>query len=130
MSVINAVAFNTFNRIFLDVLASRKVNPYEYQLFKKLGNAIIRQPLLVTTIDEFVLNLNNRFHYQHWSIYIDFNKFRLGGGSVLLCMLRFFDQPITSDLDFFYVGENLDDFLDSLVSEIFVYMLLDVFKDL
>ena len=76
-------------------------------------------PSLVKTIDEFVANLKCYFKYDKWSNYINFDKFQLAGGSVVLCMLRAFDQPITSDLDFFYIGSDDADFFDSLVSNLF-----------
>ena len=121
---------STFNRYFcsllnssicVDVLDYHTLSTYEHLLFANFGETTTTSLPLVTTIDHFVANLNNRFLYSVWSIHIDFSRFRLAGGAVVICMLRDFDQEITSDLDFFYVGTSWTDFLDSIVS-IFLYV--------
>ena len=102
------------------MLDHHAISAHEQLLFTKFGERTTLSPPLITTIDQFVTNLNTRFLYSVWSIYIDFSRFRLAGGAAVICMLRDFDQEITSDLDFFYVGTNWVDFINSLVS-IFVF---------
>ena len=101
--------------------SSLRISTYEQLLFANFGETTTISLQLVTTIDHFMANLNSRFLYSIWSICIDFSRFRLAGGAVIICMLHDFDQEITSDLDFFYTGTNWADFLDSLVN-IFLYV--------
>ena len=102
---------------FIVVLEPRRINRYENQLFRKLGRLRTSPQLLVSTMDDFIQNLNIRFRYHHWYQHIDWTKFCLAGGSIVVCMLRVFNQRLTSDLDLFYIGRSLSDFLESLVSD-------------
>ena len=98
---------------------SRSISAYEHQLFTKFKKNLPISPSLVTTIDEFVANLDTHLQYHIWFNHIDFSKFRLAGGSIVLYMLRTTDKEITSDFDFFYVRKTQIEFLDSLVSCLF-----------
>jgi hypothetical protein len=107
------------------VLEYHPVTDQENQLFVKFQQKAPVPPLIVTSIQEFVTDLNDRFSFHMWLSLIEFNRFNLVGGAVVLCILRNVHRQITSDLDFVYVEKSLTDFIDALVSVITIDTFID-----
>ncbi len=72
-------------------------------------------PELVTSLQQFTNNLMDRFSFHKINSFIDFSKFVLAGGSVLTYMIENPPHVISSDLDFFYVGQTFDEFFNLFV---------------
>lgn len=72
-------------------------------------------PEIVSNFEQFYSNLIQRFQFDKIAPFIDFNKFNLAGGSVLISMLQNAPEPISSDIDFFYIGPTFNNFIQSFV---------------
>ncbi|CAF1470017.1 unnamed protein product [Adineta steineri] len=87
--------------IILVILTPDCLSFYEQSFFKLHGQYPPVSPQIVSTFEQFYSNLIQRFQFDRIARFIDFNKFILAGGSILISMLLNVLQPISSDLDFF-----------------------------
>ncbi|CAF1257752.1 unnamed protein product [Rotaria sordida] len=98
------------------ILQPDSLSFYEQNFFQLYGQNSPISPGIVSSFQEFYSNLIQRFQFDRIAPFIDFNEFNLAGGSVLISMLRNAPQPISSDLDFFYVGPTYDNFIQSFAT--------------
>ncbi len=74
-----------------------------------------QMPNIVNNFHQFIENFISRFHYNVWHEDIDWSLFIVAGGSVILSLL--FEQPTknSSDIDLFFLKNDVILFEDSVV---------------
>ncbi|CAF4065563.1 unnamed protein product, partial [Adineta steineri] len=82
---------NIFKVPFL--LKPDSLTSYEQHFFKLHGQYPPVPPHVISNFEQFYSNLIQRFQFDKIAPFIDFNKFILAGGSVLISMLRNVSQP-------------------------------------
>ena len=109
--------------ILIDLLQSRPLCVDECTLFKIWGkNKYV--PQIVTTFHQFIHNFNLRYEYDIWGSDIDWNSFVVAGGSVISSLLVKRSTEHTSDVDLFFLKEDIWLFKRAVVSFISLFFYL------
>lgn len=72
-------------------------------------------PKIVSTFVQFVQNFSRRYEYDVWGTCVDWDTFVVAGGSIVCSLLAHCPIIKSSDIDLFYLKENVQTFMSSVV---------------
>ncbi|CAF4103243.1 unnamed protein product, partial [Adineta steineri] len=102
---------NIFKYSYL--LEPRPLSVEEYTFFKIFGNNQ-KIPEIDNNLNHFIQNFTCRYEYDVWGQYVDWNSFIIAGGSVVSSLLVHHSTRNGSDIDLFFLKENLQLFKNAV----------------